>query len=177
MAGGLEHPDLSGVAGEMRAVWRAEQEDAAADAAAVWRHSRTLVDWLAERMHAGDRVAVTVTGRRFTGLVEEAGPDLIGLRCAFGRVDVHVVAGSTLVIEIDEKARSGGGRGATDRTFHGALAARDAQRDVTVGTLHDDQGLDGTLYVGRDFVSIVAVAGAETVVPYENVTYVMARRA
>ena len=176
MADGLEHPDLTGVAGEMRATWRAEQEDATADAAAVWRHSRTLIDWLTERMHAGDRVAVTVSGRRFTGGVEEIGPDLISLRCAFGRVDIHMVTGYPIVIEIDEKALSGGGRGATDRSFHSALAARDAQSDLTVGTLHDEQGLDGTLYVGRDFVSVVARAGAETVVPLNNVTYVMARR-
>ena len=127
-------------------------------------------------MHAGDRIAVTVAGRRFTGTVEETGPDLIGLRCAFGRVDIHVVAGCTLMIEIDEKALSGGGRGATDRSFHSALAARDAQADITVGTLHDEQGLDGTLYVGRDFVSVIARRGAETVVPLDNVTFVMARR-
>ncbi len=176
MADGLDHPDLAGVAGEMRATWRAEQEDAAADAAAVWRHSRTLIDWLTERMHAGDRVAVAVAGRRFTGTVEEMGPDLIALRCAFGRVDIHRVTGYPIVVEIDEKALSGGGRGATDRSFHSALAARDAQTDLTVGTLHDEQGLDGTLYVGRDFVSVVARAGAETVVPLDNVTSVRARR-
>ena len=52
MTNGLEHPDLAGVAAEMRAEWRAEQEDATEDAAAQWRHSRTLEDWLGERMHA-----------------------------------------------------------------------------------------------------------------------------
>ena len=142
MAGGLEHPDLGGpdlsgpdlggVAGEMRSAWRAEQEDATADAATAWRHGRTLADWLTERMHAGDRVAVTLAERRFTGLVNEVGADLI---------------------------------------------ARDAQPDTSVGTLHEPEGLDGTLYVGRDFVSVVARMGAETVIPLDNVVWVSARRA
>ena len=65
---GLEHPDLAGVAGEMRAEWRAEQEAAATDAAAQWRHGRTLADWLRERMHAGDRIAVHVGDQSFVGL-------------------------------------------------------------------------------------------------------------
>ena len=62
-ADGNDHPDLSGVAGEMRAEWRAEQEAVIADAAAQWRHGRSLTDWLCERMHAGDRIAVTVAAQ------------------------------------------------------------------------------------------------------------------
>ena len=173
---GLEHPDLAGVAGEMRAQWRAEQVDAAADAAAAWRHGRQLTDWLTERMHAGDRIAVTVTGTRFAGLVEEVGSDLIALRCPFGRVDIHVVSGISLFVDIADKAVSGGTRAGTTRSFHDALAARDARPDMTVGTLHDTDGLDGTLFVGADFVSVVARLGAETVVPIDNVAWVCARR-
>jgi len=187
MAGGLEHPDLGGpdlsgpdlggVAGEMRSAWRAEQEDATADAATAWRHGRTLADWLTERMHAGDRVAVTLAERRFTGLVNEVGADLIVLDCAFGRVDVHLVPGVPIAFELDEKARRGGSRAASSRTFRDALITRDAQPDTSVGTLHEPEGLDGTLYVGRDFVSVVARMGAETVIPLDNVVWVSARRA
>jgi len=174
--GGEQHPDLAGLGGAMRAEWRAEQADAAADAAAQWRHGRTLADWLGERMHAGDRVAATIGGQRFSGLVEEIGPDLLGLRCAFGRVDLHVAPGASLFFEIADKAHAGGERARSSRTFHAALMERDAHPDMTIGTLHDPEGLDGALYVGQDFVSLVARLGAETVVPLHCVTWASARR-
>jgi hypothetical protein len=171
-----EHPDLAGLGGAMRAEWRAEQGDAAADAAAQWRHSRTMADWLAERMHAGDRIAINLGGQRFTGMVEEIGPDLVGLRCAFGRVDVHVTPGQPFFIEIADKALAGGSRATKARTFHDALKERDAQQDMTVGTVHDPEGLDGALYVGEDFVSVVARLGAETIVPLHCVLWAATRR-
>ena len=172
----MEHPDVAGMAGKMRAEWRAEQQAATQDAAAQWRHGRALSDWLTERMHSGDRLAVMVAEQRFAGLVEELGPDLIGLRCAFGRVDVHVGAGFALSIEINDKAHSGGSRGRLGRSFHDALYARDGFDDTAVGTLHDPNGIEGTLFVGKDFVSIVARLGAETVVPIDCVAWVSARR-
>jgi hypothetical protein len=169
-------PDLAGLTGEMRAEWRAEQADAAADAAEQWRHGRRLADWLTERMHAGDRIAVTIEGARFSGLVAEIGPDLIGLQCVFGRVDVHLIEGASVFIEINDKAHSGGARATSSRTFREAMYARDGAPDVTVGTLHDAEGLDGALFVGHDFVSVVARLGAETVVPMHSVTWVSVRR-
>lgn len=172
----MDHPDLAGMTSAMRAEWRAEQAAAAEDAAAQWRHGRALNDWLTERMHAGDRLAVRVVDQRFVGVVEELGPDLIGLRCAFGRVDVHVGAGFALSIEVNDKAQRGGARGRTTRTFHDALYARDDRSDVSIGTLHDPNGIDGTLFVGKDFVSVKTVLGAETVVPIDCVAWVSARR-
>jgi hypothetical protein len=174
---GREHPDLVGVGSEMRGEWRAEQEAATADAAEQWRHSRTLQDWMEERMHAGDRIAVTIGAQRFAGLVEETGEDLVALRCTFGRVDIHLTPGLPLSIEIHDHATSGGDRARARRTFHDALLARDGNNDVTVGTMHDLDGLDGTMHVGRDFVSVIARLGAETVIPLQYVTWVSARRA
>jgi hypothetical protein len=168
------HPDLSGVAGEMRAEWRAEQEAAAADAAAQWRHGRTVADWLCERMHAGDRIAVTVATQSFVGLVDEVGADLLALRCAFGRVEIHVGAGIPISFELVEHATHGGTRATTRRDFRAALLAREAQSGVRVGTLQRPEGIDGTLAVGRDFVSVVAPAGAETMVPIADVAWVAA---
>jgi hypothetical protein len=170
------HPDLQGVAGGMRAEWRAEQESAREDAAAQWRHSQKLVDWLSERANAGDRVAVTIYNQRFSGLVEEVGVDLIGLRCPFGRVDVHLLPAVPICIEINDKSLRGGERPRRGRTFHDALRERDARPDTSVGTVHDAEGLDGTLFVGEDFVSVVARLGAETVVPVTSVVWVSARR-
>ena len=61
-------------------------------------------------MHAGDRIAVAGGDQRFTGMVEETGDDLVALRCVFGRVDIHLIAGVPLSIEIHEHATSGGDR-------------------------------------------------------------------
>src|SRR4051812_30075652 len=176
MMDGLEYPDLSGVAAEMRSEWRAEQEDAAADAAVQWRHGRTLEDWLGERMHAGDRVAVLIGDQRFAGYVEETSDDLLSLRAAYGRVDVHLVPGMPLSIEIYDHATSGGARARSRRTFREVLLERDGRDDQTIGCLYDLEGLDGTLYVGQDFVSVIAKLGAETVVPLQYVVWAAARR-
>jgi len=171
-----DHPDLTSVAGEMRAEWRAEQESAAADAAAQWRHSRSLTDWLLARMHAGDGIAVTIAERRFVGLVEEVGDDLVALRCEFGRVEVHVTNGIPIEFGLVEHATQGGTRALTSRRFRDTLVARDAQADVSVGTLQRPDGVEGTLLVGRDFVSVAARSGAETVIPIAHLAWVTVAR-
>jgi hypothetical protein len=167
-----DHPDLTGVAGEMRAEWRAEQEAAAADAAAQWRYSRTLADWLRDRMHAGDRVAVTVVAQPFVGLVEEVGDDLVALRCASGRVEIHVGAGIPISFELVEHAKEGGTRAVMRREFRDVLLARDEQAGVRVGTLQEPEGIDGSLLVGRDLVTIVTRSGTETIVPITHIAWV-----
>ena len=104
------------------------------------------------------------------------GRDLLGLRCAFGRVDVHIIPGVALLITIADKATAGGVSARAHRTFADALRARDGHPDSTVGTLHDPEGLDGALWVGADFVSVVAKLGRESVVPNDNILWVSARR-
>jgi hypothetical protein len=168
----VQHPDLAGVAGEMRAEWRAEQDAAEADAAAHWRHMRTLTDWLRDRMHAGDVVGAGVREHRFVGRVEEVGPDLVALRGTFGRVEIHVDAAVPVAFELVEHATRGGTRCPSPRTFRDALVARDAQPDVTVATALHPSGVRGTLLAGRDFVSVVAASGVETVVPIAQISWV-----
>ena len=172
----VDHPDLTGIAGEMRAEWRAEQEAAAADAAAQWRYGRTLADWFRARMHAGDRIAVTVASQPFVGLVDEVGDDLLALRCGFGRVEIHVSVGIPISIDLVEHATQGGRRAPNGRTFHDALVARDAQVGVSVGTLQQPEGVDGTLLVGRDFVSLMTRSNVESVVPIAQIAWVTAAR-
>jgi hypothetical protein len=167
---------LAEVGGQMRAEWVAEQEAASADAAAQWRHSRTLSDWLTERMHAGDRIAVTVGEVRFAGIVIESSVDLIALEGVFGRVDIHVAPGIPIFIELVDRISDGGERATASRGFHDALLARDGRDDLSIGTLHDAHGLDGTLFVGQDFVSVVTKLGVETVVPLQFVSWVAPRR-
>ena len=167
-----DHPDLTAIAGEMRAEWRAGQESATADAAAQWRHNRTLADWLRERMHAGDEIAVTLAAARFVGFVEEVGDDLVAVRCPSGRVEIHVCAGIPIAVEVVEHATDGGTRALARRGFRDALVARDAQTGVSVGTLARPDGIDGSLLVGRDFVTVVARDGTETIVPIDHVAWV-----
>lgn len=170
-----QQPDLAGTGAEMRAEWRAETEAATADAAEQRRRGRSLNDWLAERAHAGDRIAVAVGAQRLAGLVVETGPDLIALQAVFGRVDIHLTPGSALYIELVDHPSSGGSRTPTTKEFYGALVARDGT-EVTMATVHEPNGVDGVLTVGTDFVSIVAKLGAETVVPIKYVLWVTARR-
>lgn len=167
---------LADVGGQMRAEWVAEQEAAAADAAAQWRHSRRLADWLTERMHAGDRIAVTIGEVRFAGVVAETSDDLIALEGVYGRADIHLAHGIPIFIELVDRVADGGARAPVSRTFHDALIARDGRDDLSIGTLHDTHGLDGTLFVGQDFVSVVTKLGVETVVPLQFVSWVAPRR-
>jgi hypothetical protein len=169
----VEHPDLARVAGEMRAEWRAEQDAAAADAAAHWRHTRTLTDWLCDRMHAGDVVGASVLDRRFVGRVEEVGLDVVALRGSFGRVEIHVADATPVAFELVEHATRGGTRSSRRRAFRDVLMARDAQADITVATALHPSGIRGTLLVGRDFVTVVAGMGIETVVPIAQVAWVV----
>jgi hypothetical protein len=170
-----QQPDLGATGAEMRAEWRAETEAATADAAEQHRRRRSLADWLTERAHAGDRIAVAVGSQRLAGLVDQTGPDLIGLKAVFGRVDVHLTGGSPLYIELVDHPDSGGHRTPTTKTFYDALAAHDGT-EVTMATMHEPNGIDGVLTVGTDFVSVVAKLGAETVVPIRYVLWVTARR-
>ena len=169
---GNDHPDLTGIAGEMRAEWRAEQDAAAADAAAHWRHTRGLADWLLDRMHAGDRIAALVGVQSFVGLVDEVGDDLLALRCGDGRVEIHVCGGIPISFELVEHATRGGTRGATGRGFRDALVARDSQAGVRVGTLQHPDGIEGTLSVSRDYVTVVNATGVETIIPIAQVVWV-----
>jgi hypothetical protein len=169
-----QHPDLTGLAGDMRAEWRAEQETATADAAALRRHTRVLADWLRDRMHAGDRVVATVGGRSFVGLCEEVGADLLALRGADGRVEMHLSPSIPIRLEVMEHATEGGTRAVRRREFRDALLARDEQRAVCVGTLEQLDGITGTLLVSHDFVSVVSAGGLATIVPIAHIAWVTA---
>jgi hypothetical protein len=57
------------------------------------------------------------------------------------------------------------------------LLELDGRDDLTLGVLHDSQGLDGSIFVGDDFVSVVTRMGGETVVPLDQVAWIAPRRA
>ena len=106
-----------------------------------------------------------VGAQSFVGLVDEVGDDLLALRCAFGRVEIHVCGGIPISFELVEHATKGGTRGAARRGFRDALLARDAQPGVSVGTLQHPDGIEGTLLVSRDYVTVMHRTGVETLVP------------
>ena len=170
------HPDLGAIGASMRSEWAAEQDDATREAHEHYQRHQSLRDWLIAAMHGGDRIAVTVVEQRFTGLIEEVGDDLIALRAIFGRVDVHVAPGIPMHIEPVDHPAQGGTRGRTDGSFGTSLAARDANADMSVGTVFHPEGLDGVMAVGSDFVIVTARAGAVTVIPLAQVAWVSARR-
>ncbi|MGO9877226.1 MAG: hypothetical protein ACLPVY_25890 [Acidimicrobiia bacterium] len=137
---------------------------------------QSLREWLIDAMHAGDRLAVTIVEQRFTGTVDEVGDDLLALRAIFGRIDLHLLEGIPLHIELVEHAASGGRRGETARSFAAVLAARDPAGDTSVGTVSHPDGLDGQVTAGSDFVITTARAGAVTVIPLAQVAWVCDRR-
>jgi hypothetical protein len=170
------HPDLGPIGARMRSTWAQEQDDATADAREQFQRHQSFRDWLTAAMHAGDRLAITVVDQRFTGTVEEIGDDLIGLRAMFGRVDIHVLPGIPLQIELEDHPKSGGQRGNTDVSFSAALAARDPEADTSIGTSYHPQGIDGVMTAGTDFVISKAKAGAVTVLPMAQIAWVANRR-
>jgi len=137
---------------------------------------QSLREWLIDAMQAGDRIAVTIVEQRFTGTVEEVGDDLLALRAIFGRVDLHLVAGVPLHIELVDHPSSGGHHGNTGRLFAAVLATRDPNADTTVGTVIHPDGVDGQVSVGSDFLITKARAGAVTVIPLAQVAWVCNRR-
>lgn len=170
----FEHPDLAPLGSSMRAEWRADQEAALADAARPWRHGRSLVDWLVERMHAGDEVTLAIGAQRFVGEVVEVGPDLASLAGGFGRVDVNLDTAAPFQLQLTGHPRAGGTRATRRRMFRDALLAIEDER-VTLATTRHDDGLAGRLAVGQDFVSI-AGDECETVVPLAHVAWVVSSR-
>ncbi|MFM7225088.1 MAG: hypothetical protein ACKO1Y_06615 [Actinomycetota bacterium] len=170
MREGLDQPGLAGVAAGVRAEWRDEQEAADADAATMWRRSRSLTDWLTDRMHAGDWVAVVVGGTRIAGSVEEVGPDLVALRDEFGRTDVNLAVPLPVAFAVRDRVGHGGRRAATARNFRDAVAARDGD-EVRVAALAVPEGRIGRLRVARDFV-LVGHGPEELVLPLAQTAWV-----
>jgi hypothetical protein len=167
-----EHPDLSATGAAMRAAWRAEEEAATRDAAEHWQHNLALADRMRAYMHHGDAVAVVVAGRRLTGLVEEVGADLLALRTASGRVELHLTATIPLEVTVSAPARAGGDRG-TDAggSFRGALLARERDARVLLGTLADPDGRAGALTVAADHV-VLHTGDAEIAVPLASIAWI-----
>jgi hypothetical protein len=168
-----QHPDLAATSATMRAAWREEQEAATRDAAEDWQHRLTLVDRLRAHMHRGDGVTVAVLGRRFVGFVEEVGDDVVALRTASGRIDMHLVPTIAFEYAVTSPAREGGHRGtdAVGGSFRAALLVREQDARVLLGTAADPDGRAGRLRVGADHV-VLTTPDTEVAVPLASLGWV-----
>jgi hypothetical protein len=180
MTGDPDHrrvpPDLADAATGTPSTSDGEPRDAVSHTDGQQPPRQSLQEWLINAMHAGDRLAVTIVEQRFTGTVDEVGDDLLGLRAIFGRVDLHLLEGIPLHIELVEHEANGGHRGAIGRSFGAAMAARHPDADTSVGTVAHPDGLDGQVTAGSDFIITTARAGAVTVIPLAQVAWVCDRR-
>jgi hypothetical protein len=168
-----EHPDLAATGAAMRAAWREEQEAATRDAAEDWQHRQTLADRLRAHMHRGDGLTVTVLGRRLVGFVEEVGEDVLALRTASGRIDVHVAPSIAFEYAVTSPAREGGHRGtdAVGGSFRAALLVREQDARALLGTIADPDGRAGHLRVGGDHV-VLTTPDTELAVPFTSIGWV-----
>jgi hypothetical protein len=167
------HPDLTATGASMRAVWREEQEAATRDAAEAWQHRETLDDRLRAHMHRGDRLTATVLRRRFTGIVEEVGRDLVALQTASGRVDIHLTTSVSIEFAVSARAREGGHRGsnAAGGSFRQALVGRERDGNILLGSGDFPDGRRGEVRVGADHVRLLT-PDAEVIVPLSAVGWV-----
>jgi hypothetical protein len=163
--------ELAELAAAGRSEWRDAREAEVRDAAEHWAHTRTLHDATLDWLHHGDALAVDVAGIRLRGEVADVGEDLIVLRTASGRVDVHAHQAAPLVLR-PERRRAGGVRSsAGPRSFRAALLEREGTR-VVVGVAGSGEVLDGRLVVARDHIRLTTVEGTDVVVPLAGVAYV-----
>ena len=163
--------ELSELAAAMREEWRVAQETEGRDAAEQFMHGRALRDVALEWLHRGDDLTVEVAGVRVSGAVTDVGDDLVALRTASGRVDVHVHPAVPILLRPSRRKAGGTRRSAGPRTFRATLLAREST-EVVVGTTVSDERLRGRLVVARDHVRVVTDGGIDVHVPISSVAYV-----
>lgn len=153
---------------------RADAEETERLVALAARRRRTLGDVAASLLARGDRVAVDVPGRRFTGTVVHAGEDLLRLRTVGGPVDVNLRG--PVALTVVERATAGGAeRSAGAPSFRSRLSELELE-GATVELGDGGDGLVGRIdVVAVDHVVLVDPAGAERYVARAAVTYVRVR--
>jgi len=117
--------DFEGLASELRqrvgSEFRREAEEVERLVELQRIRARTLSEVATEHMARGDRIAVHVGGHRLTGLVTAAIKDLLQLEEGNRSMDVNLGAG--VMLELVERARSGGHDGTSgSRSFRARLA-------------------------------------------------------
>jgi hypothetical protein len=163
--------ELAELAAAGREEWRLAREVEGREAAEHWAHTRSLRDAMLEWLHRGDALTVDVAGERFHGDVVDVGDDLLVLRVATGRVDVHVHPAVPLVLRPSRRPAGGVRPSAGPRTFRAALLQREGTY-VAVGSTASRDAVIGRLLVARDHVRVVADDGSEVLVPLAAVASV-----
>jgi len=173
----MRWPDagLRARAAELRAEWRAEEEEWTRAAFERFEHGRTLTDVLRAAMHRGDEVLLGLGADALRGVLTHVGDDWCALDTPAGACDVPVAHGAPVVCVV-ERARRGGVAGDPDApaSWRARLLAHEvAGHDCAVG-LAGAHVVTGALRAGADHVVVGhgAYPGAETYVPCTAVLWV-----
>jgi hypothetical protein len=119
-------------AAELRAEWRAEEEEWTRAALERFEHGRTLTDVLRAAMHRGDEVLLGLGADALRGVLTHVGDDWCALDTPAGACDVPVAHGAPVVCVV-ERARRGGVAGDLARRRRGGPAARARSPATTAG--------------------------------------------
>lgn len=153
----MRWPDagLRARAAELRAEWRAEEEEWSRAALESFEHSRTLVDVLRTAMHRGDDVVLGSGGDAVRGVLAHVGDDWCMVHAPGGAIDVPVCATAPLV-RVVERSRRGGTSGAPTaaRAWRARLFEHEMGRDPCVLAVAGGERLVGRLRVGSDHVIV-----------------------
>ncbi len=169
----LDRADLGDAAAQVRAEWRADEDEWTRAAVERWQHQRTLLDVIRECMLRGDTIALRLGNITFTGLVQAIGDDLVALDAAEGRVDVRVDDHTQLVARVLEHPHAGGTRGDSATTFRARLLELEMNElDVEVGADVAGEVVRGQLTVGRDHVIVHEKEQIDTVIALAAVAWV-----
>ncbi|HEY3834201.1 MAG TPA: hypothetical protein VGO03_18055 [Acidimicrobiia bacterium] len=141
--------------------WRAEQEQAALDAAFVRRHGLGVRDRLRDAMARGDRIWLWSGGIRLVGEVVEVDTDLVSLRDGSVRHDVRLDPLPHLAMGVIEGA-AGSGRTPplSSGGFRGRLLAAETSDADHLVMVSGGEAFEGRILVGLDHVDVVSRAAA-----------------
>ncbi|GEM_PF-3251539 len=169
---GAGDPELASHGAAFRWELRAEAAEWERVAALDSLRRRTLADAARELLHRGDRVAVSVAGRRWSGPVVHVGADVACLATTAGLVDVRL--DGVAVWEVVERTRAGGASGGGPQTFRARLAARE-QAGERIGLSCPGAGTEPTgalVAVAEDHLVLRGPTGRSVLVPLQAVAAV-----
>ncbi len=153
----MRWPDagLRARAAELRAEWRAEEEEWSRAALESFEHSRTLLDVLRALMHRGDGVLLGTGPDALRGVVVHVGDDWCLLDTP-GRAVGVPVGRVAPVVRVVDRSRRGGTTGVrtAPTTWRALLFEHEMGRDPCVVAVAGGERLVGRLRVGADHVIV-----------------------
>lgn len=169
-------PDLEHALWELRAEYRAQQEELEETVQRTERATRPLAEVALEFLYRGDTVRVSVGRSSWVGVVVHVGSAVMTLRTQAG-AEIDVAYSGLTSIRVVNRARSRGG--SRTSTHPGELVARlrELENDgqtVELGGRWLSPSVEGTVdIVARSHVELRGLDGAEWVLPLAQIDYVI----